>query len=337
MKAAKYEGKRKIRIVDIPKPIPQRDEVLVKVKYSGICGSDLEGYKTGLYPANIIMGHEIMGYVSELGPDVKKWNEGDRVAVLPGLACGKCHFCRNNQDNLCIHEGSIGFGQNGGHSEYVIVKEENLYRIPDVIPDKHGTVFDQIATAPLALRESNFASGSYSVVLGCGTMGLFLLQYLKIVGANPIVVVERNPHRLKIAEKFDPDLALSKVALVKIKRFAKREYGGADFVFECSGVPILVNDAINIARKGGTVVQIGIWDKPVEINLLKYVMNQIRIQGAWSYTKGDFKRAIDLVTKKLINPEPIVTKIISLDDIVEEGFECGINPDTTDIKILVEP
>lgn len=337
MKAAKYEGKKKITIVDIPKPTPQKDEVLVQVKYSGICGSDLEGYKTGLYPSNIIMGHEIMGYVAELGPEVKKWKEGDRVTVFPGSNCGKCYFCRRGQDNLCIHEGSIGFGQNGGHAEYVLVKEENLFTFPEVIPDKYGTVFDQVATTILTLRVSDFVPGSYSVILGCGTMGQFLLQYLKIEGTNIVAVVEKNPHRLKVALKFNPDLALSKVALAKIRRFPRRGFGGADFAFECTGVPNLVNSAINISRKGGTVVQIGIWDKPLEINLLKYVMNQIRIQGAWAYTKEDFKNSIDLVAKKLIDPEPIVTKIISLDDIVGEGFECGIDPETTDIKILVEP
>ena len=337
MKAARYEGKRKITIVDIPKPIPKKDDVLVRVKYAGICGSDLEGYKTGLYPSNIVMGHEIIGYVAEKGSEVKKWKEGDRVAVFPGLICGKCYFCRRGQDNLCIHEGSLGFGQNGGYSEYVHVKEKNLFTIPSIIPDKHGTVFDQIATVLLALRVSDFIPGSYSVILGCGTMGQFVLQYLKIAGAKTIVVVERNPYRLKVAEKFNPDLTLNKVALVKIRRFARRKFGGADYVFECSGFPTLVNDAINIARKGGTVVQIGIWDKPLEINLLKYVMNQIRIQGVWAYTKEDFKNSIDLVAKNLIDPDSIVTKIISIDDIVEEGFECGIDPETTDIKILVEP
>jgi (R,R)-butanediol dehydrogenase/meso-butanediol dehydrogenase/diacetyl reductase len=337
MKAARYEGKKKITIVDIPKPTPQKDEVLVKVKYAGICGSDLEGYKTGLYPTNIIMGHEIMGYIAEVGPDVKKWREGDRVAVFPGYSCGKCYFCRKGQDNLCIHESVIGFGQHGGFSEYIPVKEGSVFTIPDEVPDKHGTVFDQLATSLLTLRISDFVPENYGVILGCGTMGLFLLQYLKVAGANPIVVVERNPYRLEVAKKLGPDLALNEVKLVKIRRFARREIGGADYVFECSGVPSLVNSAINIARKGGTVIQIGIWDKPLEINLLKYVMNQIRIQPVWSYTIEDFKQSIDLIAKKVIDPNPIVTKIISLDDIVEEGFECGIDPDTSDIKILVEP
>ncbi|MFX1407579.1 MAG: zinc-binding dehydrogenase [Promethearchaeota archaeon] len=337
MQAAKYEGKGIISIIDIPKPTPQKGEILVKVKYSGICGSDLEAYKTGLYPMKVVLGHEITGSIAELGPEVKNWEVNDRVTIFPGICCGKCHFCQTGHDNLCIYEDSIGIGQNGGHAEYVLVKEENLVPLPETIPDKYGTIFDQIATSPLALREANFIPGSYCVILGMGTMGQFLLQYLSIAGARAVAVVEKNPYRLEIAKKFKPDLALNKLALAKIKRFPKRNYGGVDYVFECSGVPLLVNAAIDVVRKGGTVVQVGIWDRAVEINLLKYVMNQIRIQGAWSYTKKDFEYAVELVAKDLIDPEPIVTKIIPLDDIVEEGFECAMDPETKEIKILVEP
>jgi 2-desacetyl-2-hydroxyethyl bacteriochlorophyllide A dehydrogenase len=337
IKAAKYEGKEALNIIDIPKPVPQKDEVLVKVKYAGICGSDLEIYKTGLLPAKVVLGHEIMGYIAEVGSDVEKWKKNDRVTIFPIISCNHCHFCRMGQSNLCIYEDSIGLGQNGGFAEFVLAHQDQLYKIPDQIPDKHGTVFDQIATLPLALRESNFLPGSHTAILGLGTMGQFLLQYLKVAGARTISAVDKNPHRLNVAKKFNPDLALSKIAFAKIKRFPKRDFGGVDFVFECTGNPTVVNAALNIVKKGGTVAQIGIWDKPIEINLLKYVMSQIRVQGIWSYTRTDFEYAIDLVAKKLIDPEPIVTKIIPLDKIVEEGFKEGIDPETKDIKILVEP
>ena len=337
MLGAQYQGKKRIELVDIPKPTPKENEVLVKVKYAGICGSDLEAYKTGLYPAHIVLGHEFCGTIAELGPNVKKWKEGDRVAVFPALHCGKCYYCNQGLTNLCVYEDSIGIGANGGFAEYVLVQDHHLVALPDTIPDKHGTVFDQIATPLLALREVNFTVGNSAVVLGLGTMGQFMLQCLKLAGARTIVVVEKNPHRLEIAKKFNPDIALDKLTLPKIKRANKRGVSGADFVFECSGVPVLVNAALDVIRKGGTIVQIGLWDKPLEINLLKYVMNQNRIQGIYAYLREDFEFAVELVAKKLIDPEPIVTKIISLKDIVKEGFECAISPETKEIKILVEP
>ena len=337
MKAAIYEGKKDIHVCDIPKPIPQKEEVLVKVKYAGICGSDLEFYKTGLWPDKGVLGHEITGTIEELGSEMKKWKEGDRVSIDPTLNCGKCFFCKKGLENLCENPESIGIGRNGGFAEYVLVPIHCLISLPHSIPDRHGTVFDQIGTGLLALREANFIIGSSAVVLGLGTMGQFMLQCLKLAGASTIVVLEKNQHRLEVAKRFNPDVALSKILLPKIKRANKRGVSGSDFVFECSGVPILVNTALDVVRKGGTIVQVGLWDKPLEINLLKYVMNQNRIQGVIGYLREDFEFAIDLVAHKLIDPEPIVTKIIPLDEIVEEGFENAIDPETEDIKILVEP
>ncbi|MFW9897728.1 MAG: zinc-binding dehydrogenase [Candidatus Thorarchaeota archaeon] len=338
MKAALYEGKQKIRIVEIPKPIPQKRDVLINVKYAGICGSDLEFYKTGLWPDKGVLGHEITGTIAEKGPEVsKKWKEGDRVSIDPTLDCGKCFYCKSGLTNLCTGGDAIGLGHNGGFEEYLLCPEHCLVSLPDTIPDKHGTVFDQIGTALLALRESNFIAGNSAVVLGLGTMGQFMLQCLKLAGASTIVVVEKNLNRLEIAKKFTPDIALTKLLLPKIKRSNKRNLSGVDYVFECSGVPLLVNAALDIIRKGGTIVQIGLWDKPVAINLLKLVMNQNRIQGIMGYLRENFEFAVDLVARKLINPDPIITKIIPLDDIVEEGFECAIDPDTREIKILVEP
>jgi (R,R)-butanediol dehydrogenase/meso-butanediol dehydrogenase/diacetyl reductase len=273
-----------------------------------------------------------------MGSEVKKWKIGDRVTIAPGLPCGKCYYCQRGNTNLC--DGSfegIGIGKNGGFEEYLVVPVHCLISLPDIVPFKHGTVFDQIGTDLCALRESNFIAGNSSVVFGLGTLGQFMLQCLKMAGASNIVVVERNPHRLEIAKKFNPDLALNRLFLSKIKRANKRGVSGTDFVFECSGAPVLVNAALDVVRKGGTIVQIGLWDKPVEINLLKYVINQNRIQGIIGCTREDYEFAIDLVARKLIDPDPLITKIIPLDDIVEEGFECGIDPETKDIKILVEP
>lgn len=337
MKAALYEGKEKISIVDIPKPIPQKGEVLVKVKYAGICGSDLEAYKTGLYPAHVVMGHEITGTVAEIGPEIQKWKEGDRVTIDSTLECGKCYFCKKGLTNLCLFESAIGIDKNGGFAEYVLVPERDLITLPDSIPDRSGTVFDQIATGLLALREVNFQSGNTAIILGLGTMGQFLLQLLKISGVRNLIVVEKNSYRLEIAKKFNPDLALDKINVAKIKRATKNIVVGSDFVLECTGVPFVINTALDIVRKGGCIIQVGLWDKPFEINYLNLILNQIRIQGVYGFLRKDLEFAIELVARQLIDPQPIITKIVPLDDILEEGFKQGIDPETKNIKILIEP
>ncbi len=337
MKAALYEGKGKLRIIDIPKPTPQKGEVLVKVKYTGICGSDLEAYKTGLYPAHVVLGHEITGTVAEVGPEVKKWKEGDRTTIDSTNECGKCYFCQKQLTSLCFYGSAIGIDKNGGFAEFVSVPERCLVPLPDSIPDKYGTVFDQIATDVYALRLANFQVGSTAVVLGLGPIGQFLLQCLQLSGVRNLVVIDKNTNRLEIAKKFNPDLALSKVSLPQVKRSTKHIVVGSDFVFECTGVPVLINAALNMVRKGGCIVQIGLMDKPLELDYLNIVLNQIRIQGVYAYLRADFEFAVELVARKLIDPQPIVTKIISLDDIVEEGFNRVLDPETKDIKILVEP
>ncbi len=335
MKTALYEGKRKIKIVEKPDPIPEKNEVVIKVKHTGICGSDLEFYKTGLWPEKGILGHEIMGIIKELGSEVKKWKSGDRVTIDPALPCGRCYYCKKGGTNLCSGTEAIGLGRDGGFAEYIKVPERCIIKLPDAIPDKHGTVFDQIGTGLMALKKINFKIGDTAVVLGMGTIGLFLLQLLKISGASRIVVIEKNINRLEVAKRFNPDLALTKVNHPKIKRIVGRI--GATHVFECSGSPQLVNAALDITCKDGNVIQIGLWDKPIEISITKYVMNQIRIQGIIGCSREDFEFAIELVAKKMIDPEPIITKIIPLDRIVEEGFESAISPNTSDIKILVAP
>jgi (R,R)-butanediol dehydrogenase/meso-butanediol dehydrogenase/diacetyl reductase len=337
MKAALYEGKKRISIIDIPKPIPQKGDVLIKVKYCGICGSDLEFYKTGLWPTKSVLGHEVTGRIEQLGEGVKKWRQGDRVVIDSTLNCGTCFYCNKGYTNLCDNFEALGIGRNGGYAEYISVPEKCLISLPDSIPDKYGTVFDQIGTSLFALRETYFTMGYSAVVLGLGTIGLFMLQCLKLAGASSIVVVEKNPYRLNVGKTFNPTLALDKLSLAKIKRANKKGISGADFVFECSGVPTLVNAALDVVRKGGAIVQIGLWDKPMEINMLKYVLNQNKIQGIMGFQRQDLEFAIDLVARKYINPEPIVTKIISLENIVEEGFECASDPQTKEIKILVEP
>jgi (R,R)-butanediol dehydrogenase/meso-butanediol dehydrogenase/diacetyl reductase len=336
MKAALYEGKKKIRIVDIPKPTPQKGEVLVKIKYTGICGSDLESYKTGLYPPPVVMGHEIMGFIEELGAEVNKWKEGDRVAIDEVIPCGKCYSCQRGYTNICYEDyESIGIYQNGGFAEYISVPAHSLVKIPDTIPDKFCTIFDQIATGIFALRECNFLIGDTAVIIGLGTIGLFLLQSLKRAGARTIIAIEKNPYRLGVAKKFGPDVTINKIFLPKIRKATNRF--GADFVFECTGAPAVINTASDMVCKGGTIVQIGICDEPFEFNYLPLIWNNNRIQGIMAYLREDFEFAINLVDNKFIDPEPIVTKIIPLDDIVEEGFEEAINPETNEIKILVEP
>lgn len=336
MKAAKYEAKEKLSIVDIPKPIPKDDEVLVKVKYTGICGSDLESYKTGLYPFPVVMGHEIIGFVEEIGENVKKWKKGDRVTYNGGISCGKCISCQRGHYNICYDEfQELGIYNDGGFAEHVAIPEKCLLTVPESIPDKYGTIFEQLATSIQAIRTSGFKMGDSAVLIGLGTMGQFILQGLKLAGVKTLIVIDKNPHRLEVAKRFNPDVAMKQILIPKIKKVTQRY--GADYVFECTGSPAVINSSSSIIRKGGSLIQVGVSDIPFKFSYLPFIRSQILIQGIYAWHPGDFEYAIDLIARKIIDPEPIVTNIIPLDDIVEKGFKEAIKPDTKEIKILVEP
>jgi (R,R)-butanediol dehydrogenase/meso-butanediol dehydrogenase/diacetyl reductase len=339
MKAAIYhkkEGSPVVTIEDRPKPEPKKGEVLVKMKYCGICGSDVASYKDKLYPfEGIILGHEMFGYIEELGPEVRKLKPGQRVAIGCLIYCGNCVQCKRGNDQLCSNLDEIGVFRDGGFTEYISVPVDNIFKIPDSIPDKYAAVMDPIATDILALRVGNFSFGNNAVIVGLGPLGQFLIPVLKYAGASKIIAVEKNLNRLEIAKKFNPDLAMDKISMKHIKNLTNRQ--GADFVFNCTAAPPVIDASLNVLRNGGHLLQIGMHHEPVMTNLLKLCYNNISIHGIMGCLRKDFQLAIDLVAEKIIDPEPIVTKIISLDDIVEEGFENLIDPETKDVKILVEP
>jgi 2-desacetyl-2-hydroxyethyl bacteriochlorophyllide A dehydrogenase len=337
MKAVIYHKKEEhspITIEDVPKPEPNKGEVLVKIKYCGICGSDLEAYKDRAYPFDAIIGHELTGTIDMLGPEVKRWKPGQRVTIDPNIPCGQCFACRNGKANICNKIQVIGVTLDGGCAEYVSVPNQNLIALPEQIIDKHGTVFDQIGTALHSLHICNFRFGETAAIIGLGTIGLFLMQCLKYAGASKIVGIDINMNRVEVAKKFNPDLVLNTISNKKIKKITRK--GGPDYVFNCTSAP-LIDHALDMVRKAGKVVQLGFREKSTDISFFKILMNEYSIFGSYGYLPQDFIFAVDLVARKAIDPGPIVTKIISIDDIIEEGFEYALDPETKDIKILVEP
>lgn len=336
MRAAVYHNKEEspaITVEDVPKPEPKKDEVLVKVKYCGICGSDLEAYKDRTYPFDIVIGHEMMGFVELLGPETKGVKIGQRVTVDPNVPCGKCTACQNGKENICNKINVVGVTRNGGFAEYVSVPIQTLNPLPDEIPNNHGTIFDQVGTAMHSLNICDFRFGETAVIIGMGTIGLLVLQSLKYAGVSKVICIDKNPHRLEICKSFEPNLALDQISTKKILRITKK--GGADHVFNCTSAPI-IDDAFDLARKGGKIIQVGLRNKPIETNFMKIMMNEYCIFGSYGYTPWDFKNAISLVAEKKIDPTLIITKNITLDKIIEEGFEEALDPETKNIKILVE-
>ena len=210
MRAAVYTALETIEFQERPIPKAGPGEVVIKIKYCGICGTDVEIYFEGILPPGIVLGHENVGTVAEVGEGVEGWEVGDRVIAGPPGPCGQCYYCLHGKPAICENgfEQTNGLRRDGGMAEYMLVKDPKymLTRIPDHVPFEDAVLMDCIAVAYHGIMESAFRMGDNVVVSGAGPIGLCLIQLLKIGGAGHITVLQPSPIKREMALKFGADV-----------------------------------------------------------------------------------------------------------------------------------
>ncbi|MHA1229672.1 MAG: zinc-dependent alcohol dehydrogenase [Candidatus Helarchaeota archaeon] len=336
MKGIYFKAPREVEYrTDLKKPEIKPDEVLVKVKYCGICGSDIESYETGaLMLTGIILGHEFSGEVVEVGNKVKKVKIGDRVTANPNLPCGRCYWCEHNLENMCKDSYGLGLTHNGALAEYIAVKSERIHILPDSISFEEGALIEPLSVAVYAVQESGIKLGENAVVLGAGTIGLLTTHVLNAIGASKIIVIEPMESKQKKAMEMGADIILDPKKWTKISRYTNKV--GADHVFDCVAIPETINNTLKIVKKGGKITFIGIHVEPFQIEgFLQLILKNISIRGVFAYNQDTFKTAINLLEKNKLNIKPIITKIAKLED-VPELFEILSKPIHDEIKVLIE-
>jgi L-iditol 2-dehydrogenase len=213
MKAAVYTGVKKIEFQDRPMLKAGPGEVVVKIKYCGICGTDVHIYFEGILPPGIVLGHENVGTVAEVGKGVTGWKVGDRVIAGPPGPCGECYYCLHGQPSICVNgfEQTNGLRQDGGMAEYMLVKDPKymLTKIPDNVPFEDAVLMDCIATAYHGIMKSTFRMGDNVVVSGAASIGLSLIQLLNIGGAGHITVLQPSPMKREMALRLGGDVAFN--------------------------------------------------------------------------------------------------------------------------------
>ncbi len=345
MKVPVFVDLQKIEFQEKPKPEIKNGEVLLKVDYCGICGSDVHGYLNGIMvPIGTVMGHECCGVVAEVGNRVQNVKPGDRVAVKPIPECKECYWCKKGQYSLCpeVLGRAIGITPNhdGAFAEYVKIEfpEEMLFKLPAKVSFKESAVIEPLATSLHGVRLSRFKPGDSVVVIGAGMIGLGTLQFLKLGGAGKIIVLEISSKKSEIAQRLGADVVMNPISEGKDLRehiFSLTNGIGADLVFDCAGVPFSFQNSINFVKSGGQVMVVGINDKEVAINPFMMVLWEVEMKGVLGYY-DEFKYVIDFLEQKRINTEPLVSDIIPLADIEEKGFKRLISSKDT-VKILVKP
>ncbi|KZL93376.1 2,3-butanediol dehydrogenase [Clostridium magnum] len=352
MKAALWYGKNDVRVEEIEEPKAVKGTVKIKVEWCGICGSDLHEYLGGPifipvgqpHPlsgntAPVVLGHEFSGEIVEIGEGVTKFNVGDRVAVEPIVACGKCAACREGKYNLCSSLGFHGLcGSGGGFAEYTVFPEEFVHKIPDNMSYEQAALIEPMAVALHSIRMANFKTGDTAIVLGSGPIGLATIECLKAAGAKLVVVLQRKSIRQEYAKKAGADVVLDPNEVNIIEEVKKLTDGvGVDAAFETTGAKIGFNTGLECLKFEGTMVVTSIWEGETSFNPNVLVFTEKKIVGTIAY-RHEFPATIAQMSDGRIKAEGYITKRISLDDIVEEGFGALTGPEKkSHVKILVTP
>lgn len=351
MKAAKWYGKKDIRVEQVSNPqAPGPQEVQIKVAWCGICGSDLHEYLVGPifipvepHPltgakAPLILGHEFSGEVVAVGNGVKTVAVGDFVAPDACQHCGVCVTCREGRYNVCEKLAFTGLMADGAFAEYVNVPAELCYVLPKGFDLEAASLIEPLATGFKAVRLAGSLLGQTAVVLGAGTIGLGTIMCAKAAGATTVVSIETAAARKKLARECGADIVLDPKECDIVAEIKKMTNGsGADVCFECVGHKDTAPLAIDVIRNHGKAVIVGIFEEPSTFNFFSLSGTDKIVIGTLAYTIDDFQGVANLLASGQIKASPLITGKIVLEDIVEKGFEELVNNKATNIKIIVRP
>jgi (R,R)-butanediol dehydrogenase/meso-butanediol dehydrogenase/diacetyl reductase len=335
LKAAVYHHPgQALAIENVTRPEPGASELVVKVHACGICGTDLHATHQPLESPDdgLVLGHEFVGTVEAVGEGVAgSWAVGDAVCALPFIACGSCDACQAGRPFECATQKIIGLDIPGGFAEYVVTGAAETLALPADLSFESAVLIEPLAVGLHAVLEADMSATDTVLVMGAGPIGLAVIVWCRYLGVKSITVVEKNPARAQIAKRLgatkllspDQDLAAGLAAL----QF------NPTVVFECAGVPGLINKGIELAAPRGRVIVVGLFDGEDSFVPQLALVKQLRLIFAIAYTRDDFQHVIDALAAGRINPTPMITRVVGLDE-MPAAFESLKRTDT-DCKIVV--
>ena len=340
MRVGVFRGVRRIEVEDAPDPVAGPGDVVIEVKACGICGSDLHTYLEGaLVRPGQVLGHEFAGEVVEVGNGVTGIARGDRVTGIPIQPCGSCRRCREGYGHLCehMHETGIGFGIPGAFADRLRIPNAtrgvNVHALPEELSYEDGALVEPLAVAVHAVGRSGAGAGRTALVYGLGTIGLHVAQVLRARGAGPVLGVDLSALRRRRAEELGiVALDGGDVGAAVRGVLGEREL---DFVFECTGVPALVQGSIELVRPRGTVVVVALYDAPATIDTMQFMHKELTMVASVMVTPEDFTESLELLRSGAAAGAPLVTHRASLADL-PAAFELQCDKDAT-IKVMVAP
>lgn len=326
MKAAILYKPDEIRVDEVEVPSINADEILVKVKACGICGTDTRIYRgtktKGIHYPSVI-GHEISGVVEACGSKVSDFKEGDPVSICPVIPCGVCYACQRGMDNICLNRTAIGYEYDGGLQEYmkipgVAIRQGNIFKAPRDLPFEVAALIEPLACCYNGNRRSQIKLGDTVVILGAGPIGLMHLQLARQAGATKIIISEPFEERRILAKELGADICLNPQTDNLKEVVMEETHGiGADATILAIGVPALINEAFKITRKQGNVNLFagfgGKGESTIEANLIHY--GELNVTGTASAAPWHFQEAMKLVASGQIKLEKLITHRFPLEEI----------------------
>src|SRR6056297_1487017 len=321
MNALVLTSYNKLEYTQVEKPEIQANEVLIRIKAVGICGSDVHGMggSTGRRIPPIIMGHEAAGVIEQAGSQVDNFNPGERVTFDSTLYCGYCYYCRQGKINFCENRKVFGvacdeYTQPGAFAEYINVPAHILYRLPPEVSFQEGAMVEPLSVAVHAVEITPISIGDSAVVIGAGVIGLLTLQVLRSAGCSRVYVADIDEDRLKKAA----DLGAAETFNTKnvqlneeiVERTGKL---GVDCAFDAVGLSETTNLVIYSLKKGGTATIIGNFAPKAELPLQYLVTRQIRVQGS-NASSGEYPACIEMIKSGHITLEPLMSKVAPLSE-----------------------
>jgi len=326
MLAARYIEPYKIEINQEELPKINQNEALIKVKSSGICGTDFHIFKgdiKGLVKPRTILGHEFAGIIEEIyDNNIKKidLNIGDSVAIEPNLFCGYCHFCRNAKKHFCENWSAIGLSRDGGFAEYCVVPIKAIYKIPKGLDFQTAAFFEPMACVLHGIERSRINIGDIVVIQGAGSIGLLYVQALKYLSVDKIIISDIDSDKLKIAEKFGAHVVINPneeniIEVVKTETDGKGAQVFIDAAGSLSSIPL----GLKLLENTGKILIFGVPPENRSVDIIPYEIYRREIEIIGSFTNPYTNEAALKFLKK-IDIKPILTNKIKLKNIIEDGF-----------------
>lgn len=335
MKALQFVGPQDLRFVDLPEPQIGENEVLMRVKKVGICGTDLHIYNGGMkVPASQVLGHEFVGDIVKIGNNVTNVKAGDRAVAEHLIGCGKCPYCLRGERNLCKTPAIVGINRQGALAEYISLPSNLVFKLPDELSYDEGVLVEPLSIAVYAVRKAGVEVGDQIAVVGQGPIGL-MVDFVAKASGGTVTGFDKHDNRLAYAKGHEfISKGLNITQEDYLKEFKDDVGDGADIVFEVVGSSTSAELAIELTRSGGKVIVLGVFEHDVTINMMNIVKKELQVFGSWTAVFS-FEDTIRLMQSRNLDTDQLITHRYSFADSIKAFQDASVDKGNR-IKSVIE-